>query len=545
MNVMVDPPFLRSGNAQKLDVLLPSLGVVGCRSVIERDALAQAKILVVGPDIEFRNYLSLFLSQYWSVAAANTGIQALDLIRQQRFDLVLTEAKIPDFEGTGFLHALHSLPVDRYCPVVMLIADPEEANEQLSSDFNPDDYLIKGFSPQFLRTRIEAHLRSALIQQAVEDNKAKDDFIAILGHELRNTLSPILSALQISRIRGDISQETVIVERQVGNLTRLVDDLLDVSRMVNGKMALRKETFEIAEAVAEGVEMVGPLLKLKRHSLYLDIPSKGLPIYGDRCRLAQVISNLLTNAGKYSEPGSRIDVLVKKQAQFLEIHVRDEGVGIAPNMLQRIFDLFVQQGQGTQARGGLGLGLAIVQRLVEMHGGTVTAKSEGQGKGAEFVVSLPLFLDHQQIDSAAQKASASDQIQENPMAQQKSRHVLIVDDAADAASLTAQLLEMNGFQVSVAHDAQSALDIVKQTEPDTCLLDIGLPGMNGYELAKRLRAQQDYGTRVRLVALTGYGQDSDRLQALAAGFDEHLVKPVNVDVLISVLANKPSEQKPD
>lgn len=527
MNPMVDPQVSARGNPKPFNVLFPVKDGKSS-TIVTREGLTKADILIVGHDISFREYLSNLLGQLWNVAVAINGLHALDMMRRRKFDLILSDARMPDMDGYHLVRKIRSLPAVRYCPIVLMIANPSDTETERDIDSRPDDYLIKGYAADYLITCVNAQLRLALGKQAAEENKAKDDFIAMLGHELRNSLSPIMSALQINRIRGETSQELGIVERQVGNLTRLVDDLLDVSRMVNGKMDLRKEVFEIALPIADSIEMVAPLLKLKRHSLYLDVPDTGLLVYGDRCRLAQVISNLLTNAGKYSEPGSRIDLSVKSDGDSVQMHVRDEGIGIAPHMLQRIFDLFVQQGQGVNSRGGLGLGLAIVHTLVSLHGGTVTAASEGSGKGAEFIVQLPLHR-------GALPGGTREVKQLPALAGDKSKDVLIVDDATDAAKLTAQLLEMNGFNVFIAHDGRSALKMIEHFKPDTCLLDIGLPGMDGYELARRLRSNPNLGSGVRLVALTGYGQDTDRQKALDAGFDEHLVKPVNLNLLMRVI----------
>ena len=369
------------------------------------------------------------------------------------------------------------------------------------------------------RAEIE-RLRSA----AESANRAKDEFLAMLGHELRNPLSPIKTALDVMRLRGVQSPEQAIIERQVVHLTRLVDDLLDVSRIAGGKISLHTEPLEIAEAALRAIEMASPILEQRNHRLEFRIPRTGLQMSADPERLAQVLSNLLTNAAKYSDPGSRITMIASRNRDRVRVSVKDEGIGIAPDMLNRIFDLFVQEPQSIdRSRGGLGLGLTIVRNLVKLHGGAVTARSEGLGKGSEFVLDFPVLDVESQVDS-------SRAVQPRPPADAAKR-VLVVDDNNDAAATLKLGLEAIGHIVVTAPDGPTALELARMFQPEVAFLDIGLPAMDGYELARRLRQVPGISPGLKLIAVTGYGLESDRQRTHAAGFSAHLVKPVSFDSL--------------
>ena len=381
------------------------------------------------------------------------------------------------------------------------------------------------------RARVQRE-RASLLAAAEAANRAKDEFLAMLGHELRNPLSPILTALQLMKLRGDDSslRERVVIERQVTHLTRLVDDLLDVSRIARGKVELKTEIIEITEIVARAIEVASPLLEQRTQTLAIDAPRTGLLVDGDPARLTQIVSNLLTNASKYTKPGGHIAVSVGADQFDAVIRVRDNGVGIAASVLPRVFDLFVQGGQLIdRAEGGLGLGLTIVRSLTERHGGTVSAFSDGPGKGSEFVVRLPLAQAHVATLTAASDAS-SGLTSEQPAG----LHVLIVDDNADAAEMLAYALGLDGHHTWVAHDGPQAIHLAVTARPTVAFLDIGLPVMDGYELASRLREIPGL-EGIRLVAVTGYGQDSDRQRSAEAGFHHHLVKPVDLDDVHAVL----------
>ena len=374
------------------------------------------------------------------------------------------------------------------------------------------------------------------LREAAESaNRAKDEFLAMLGHELRNPLSPILTALQLMKLRGSdgSERERTVIERQVSHLTRLVDDLLDVSRIARGKVELKEEIVELAEVVAKAIEMASPLLDQRTHTLDLNVPRRGLRVKGDSIRLSQIVSNLVTNAAKYTPPGGHITIRGTEERGEVVLRVRDTGMGIAPDVLPRVFDLFVQERQAIdRSQGGLGLGLTIVRNLVERHGGTVSAHSDGPGTGSEFVVRLPKAnvaqtFEERQAEPAGEPVSP-------PAA--GSLRILVVDDSVDGAEMLAAALSAKGYETRIAHDAPEALRVAADFRPEIAFLDIGLPVMDGYELAARLRGLPELNG-MRLIALTGYGQESDRKKTRDAGFQHHLVKPVNLDAIEEVLGD--------
>jgi signal transduction histidine kinase/ActR/RegA family two-component response regulator len=371
-------------------------------------------------------------------------------------------------------------------------------------------------------------------ERAESASRAKDEFLAILGHELRNPLAPIVTALDMIRFdppKG-FERELTIIDRQVTHLARLVDDLLDVSRIAQGKIELKRERIQLAEIVARAVEMTSPLLEQKRHHFNASVPDD-LFLMGDATRVAQVLANLIMNSAKYTAPGGRIDVVAARQEEQIEIRVRDDGIGMTSDMLPRIFNLFAQERQeADRAPGGLGLGLSIVRSLVTLHGGTVEAHSDGLGKGSELVVRLPaLKKEDEPAEALVVRPSRP------PPASGRAPRILVVDDNEDAAELLAYALSGRGYSTRIAHDGPQALVVAGDFSPDVAVLDIGLPVMDGYELAHRLRASPGV-RKVRLVALTGYGQAEDARRAREAGFEEHLVKPVDfkrLDALVTRL----------
>jgi signal transduction histidine kinase/DNA-binding response OmpR family regulator len=381
------------------------------------------------------------------------------------------------------------------------------------------------------RQQLEAQAGAlAAAREAAEvASRAKDEFLAILGHELRNPLAPILTALEVLRLRGVRSREQEIIHRQVTHLTRLVDDLLDVSRVTRGTIELRRERLELAAVVFRACELAAPLLDERRHVLDIDVPP-GLVVDGDPDRLSQVVVNLLTNAAKYSDPGSPIVVRGAAGAGAIELRIADEGVGIPPEMLTRVFQPFVQQPQTIErSRGGLGLGLTIVKTLVEKHGGSVAVSSAGRGLGSAFLITLPAANDQAAVAEPLDAAATT-----RPAA--RGQHVLVVDDNADALEMLSVVLAQLGYSVDAAPDGPSALAMAGRRFPAIALLDIGLPEMNGYELARRLRGEAPAGAPLRLIAVTGYGQGTDAARAAAAGFEAHLVKPVDAGRLERALS---------
>ena len=360
--------------------------------------------------------------------------------------------------------------------------------------------------------------------------QAKDEFLAMLGHELRNPLAAVQSAIIAARLDESRRERALdIAHRQGAQLRRLVDDLLDVSRVTQGKIALRKERLFLATVVERAVEATRTRIDERGHTLAVALPSE-IKVDADAGRLEQVLVNLIINAAKYTPPGGRIEVIAEALGEEIVLRVRDNGIGISAETLPHVFDLFAQADNSLdRAQGGLGIGLALVRRLVELHGGHVEARSAGCGQGAEFLVRLPVPRGPEPRRADADEVSAAE-----PQAAPRAR-VLLVEDNADVADALAMLLELLGHRVEVAHDGIAALEAMHRTRPDLMLVDIGLPGLDGFEVARRVRAAQGDSSML-LVALTGYGRDEDRERTRAAGFDYHLTKPVEVDEVEGLVA---------
>jgi PAS domain S-box-containing protein len=370
-----------------------------------------------------------------------------------------------------------------------------------------------------------------------EADRQKDEFLAMLAHELRNPLAPIHNAIRLLQTLGPDQKELVwargVVQRQVQHLSRLVDDLLDVSRINRGKITLKKEVVDLGEVIARAVETSLPLIEAKGHQLSVAMPPRKIYLVGDSVRLAQVISNLLNNAAKYTDQGGRIELLGQWDPNQVVLRVRDTGIGIPADMLPRVFDLFQQVNRSLdRSEGGLGIGLTLVRRLVELHRGTIEAHSAGPGMGSEFVVRLPI-----RPENVPQTPST---IRENvTRGQPAGRRVLVVDDNRDAAESLALLLRLKRHEVQVAYDGPEALEAARRHHPEVVVLDIGLPRMDGYEVARRLR-QEPGLEKTTLIALTGYGRDEDRRRSQEAGFDRHLTKPVDPLELMNLLTRAPN-----
>lgn len=366
-------------------------------------------------------------------------------------------------------------------------------------------------------------------EEAEQASRAKDEFLAILGHELRNPLSPILTAVQLMRLRGEVgsTREQNVIERQVTHLIHIVDDLLDISRVARGKIQLELRPLKLAGVLAKALEIVGPLCEERRHRVEVAMPDDEVWLQADETRLCQVFTNLLSNAAKYTASGGVIDLAVQRHGDRVKIRVRDNGSGIAPDLLPRIFDLFVQ-GTRTSDKAGLGIGLALVQNLVRLHGGTVTARSGGIGRGSEFVVELPrVELRPERQPTPEAECSLVHRVQMTP------RRILVVDDNEDAGSLLGEMLRSIGHDVVVAIDGPRALEATKHFRPEVAILDIGLPVMDGHELASALRDR--FGSSVRLLAVTGYGQEQDRERTTRSGFQAHFVKPVALQKVLAAI----------
>jgi PAS domain S-box-containing protein len=373
----------------------------------------------------------------------------------------------------------------------------------------------------------EKHAAEQLTRERIaaeQANRVKDEFLAMLGHELRNPLSPILTAVQLLKLRRVEAREVDVIERQAQHLTRLLEDLLDVSRITRGKITLNTEPVDVADVAAAAVEMASPVIDRGRHTLTTDIPAQGLTIVADPVRMAQVVANLLTNAAKYTPPGGRIALRAAREGGEVVLSVEDTGEGISAELLPCLFDMFVQSRQTlARSQGGLGLGLTIVKSLVTMHGGDVSAHSEGRGRGSTFVVRLPAVM----VTAKAREASVT-----AVATKTRPKRVLVVDDNCDFAEMLAEAVGALGYRTAIAHDGAEALKVAQEFVPHIALVDIGLPVMDGYELAGRLRGQRQDLT---LLAITGYGQESDWQRARDAGFREHLTKPVELASLYKLL----------
>ena len=383
------------------------------------------------------------------------------------------------------------------------------------------------------RKRLERELRKR-IEALDEADRQKDEFLAMLAHELRNPLAPMRNALHLLKMpdaEPPVAQHArAIMDRQLSHLVRLVDDLLDVSRIVRGKVELRRELTDLRTIVQRAVETAQPALDAHGHRLQAQLPDEPVWVHADVVRLAQAIANLLTNAAKYTGPAGNVSLLAGVQDNHAVVTVRDTGVGIPPDILPRVFDLFVQGDRSLErSEGGLGIGLTLVERLVELHEGRVSAYSAGPGQGSEFTVRLPLAPGPGRHEAVRRRETAERDPGEQP------RRVLVVDDNVDACESIALILGLGGYDAKCVHDGPSVLQTALDWRPHAIVLDIGLPGMSGYEVARQLRARAEF-QGVLLLAMTGYGQQADRNRAQDAGFDRHLTKPVDPQQLQDMLA---------
>ncbi|HEY7314918.1 MAG TPA: ATP-binding protein [Gemmataceae bacterium] len=366
--------------------------------------------------------------------------------------------------------------------------------------------------------------------ELAEANRRKDDFLAMLAHELRNPLAPVLNGLQILRLEQKVSpggQEAIgIIDRQARHLARLVDDLLDISRITTGKVSLRKERGKLHTVVNHAVETVRPLMESRKHQLSVSLPSEAVWLEADPARLTQVLANLLNNAAKYTEPGGHVQLSAEREGSEVIVRFRDTGIGILPEMLPRIFESFVQGDRSIdRTQGGLGIGLTLAKSLVEMHGGKIEAHSPGVGKGSEFIVRLPAVPEVKPLEPEA--------VEKRQATKTPPLRLLVVDDNPDTVESLAMLLRMYGHDVMTADSGPAGLEAALAHDRNAILLDIGLPSIDGYEVARRIRA---HTAKPVLIAMTGYGQPEDRQKSKEAGFDHHLTKPVDPDRLQDLLA---------
>ena len=637
---------------------------VGRQPMLDRQD--RPRILLADDNADMRDYLSRLLMEHWNVEAVGDGVEALEALRRNPPDLLLTDIMMPNLDGFELLRLVREDPELSHIPIIMLSARAGEESRVVGLNRGADDYLVKPFSARELTARVETQLVRtqlrnaehqlnqrlaevfhnapvglALLQgeqhrfdyvnieyqklvadremlgkpvreafpeleeqgffelldicyssgelyigrsvpmmltekdgrltehyvdfsyqptydrsgnvsgiavivfdvteiarakrEAEAASRAKDEFFAMLGHELRNPLAPIMTALHLMQLSGDesFSKERGIITRQARYLTRLIDDLLDVSRISRGDITLNNAPVNIFKIVDMAAETVRPLLDQRRHRLDVDIPDQGLQVQGDSVRLSQIVSNLLTNAARYTEPGGQIRVSARARDGQALIEVSDNGIGIHSSNLTSIFDMFIRGATDSEtSQGGLGLGLAIASSLAKQHGGSLTAFSDGLGQGSRFELVLPLLIEVRPALDGASKDQGSD----SPRPAQKliASRALIVDDNRDAADMLSSALTALGHTTQVAYDGPSALKLLESFSPNVALLDIGLPVMDGHELARRFRSDPRL-QELFMVALTGYSQEHDRDLALQAGFDVHLVKPVDIHRLDRML----------
>ena len=486
------------------------------------------RIILADDNADMRNYVSDWLGRLYDIEAVSDGQLALEAACREPPALIISDVMMPKLDGLGLLQALRADRKLREVPVILLSARAGEEARIEGLSTGADDYIVKPFTGRELLARVGALLELAYTRRQSEERRhreleealrQKDEFLAMLAHELRNPLAPIRNASELlsRKLPADAPLRTAvhIIERQVTHLTRLVDDLLDVSRITQGRIELRRRPISVAEIIARSLETVDPLIRHKRHKVSTAASRWDLYVNVDPERLVQCLANVLTNSAKYTEHGGLIHVETREAAGEVLISVTDNGVGIAADLLPSVFELFVQ-GERTldRSQGGLGIGLSIVKRLVEMHEGSVRITSEGERLGTTCELRLPL------IDG--QRATTPVVVSPDT----KSRRILVVDDNEDAANTLAMILKLEGHEVDTTYSGAEVLERIEKFRPEIVLLDIGLPNLDGYQVAERVRMQPDL-CDVQLVAMTGYGQDADRLRTREAGFAAHLVKPVD------------------
>jgi signal transduction histidine kinase len=481
---------------------------------------------------------------------AESASEALEQLLRNEIAVVLIDVCMPELDGFELASMIRAHP--RYQKTAIILVSAVLIN---------DVYRLKGYHagavdyvgvpvvPEILRAKVaifadlyrknrRLERMNEELEQRVEERTAalresdrrKDEFLAMLAHELRNPLAPVRNSLHIVRASADgaVRHNALdVMERQLGNLVRLVDDLLDVSRITTGKLELRASRVELADVLRYAVETAQQEINRKGHRLTVDIPASGIPVDGDGTRLTQVFANLLHNASKFTDRGGHITLSLQRTGSDVEISVRDTGEGIASEMLEQIFEMFAQADRSLERRhGGLGIGLTMAKRLVELHGGTISARSDGVGRGSTFLVRLPLAttLEMAAVPEISGKWPAIG-----------TRRVLVADDNPDSLESLALVLQLRGNEVRTASDGAAAVAAAELFRPDVILLDIGMPQLNGYDACRKIR-EQEWGRSSLLIALTGWGQNEDRERSREAGFDYHLVKPVDPDVLMRHLA---------
>jgi signal transduction histidine kinase len=514
------------------------------------------RLLIAEDNRELATYIGTLLQEVCQCQIVEDGEAALEQVRQHPLDLILADVMLPRRDGLSLCREVKGDPATARIPVVLLTALTHRKALLKGWEAGADEYLFKPFHPKELVTRVRAILAAAQerkqheedqrrIQQELERrveertaqlteaNCRKDEFLATLAHELRNPLAPIRNALELLKhADGDLTlmeQARSMMERQLAQMVRLIDDLLDISRITRGKLNLRKERVELAAVVQSAVEASRPLIEAQAHQCTITLPPAPIYLEADPIRLAQVFANLLTNAAKYTEKRGHIWLTAERLGGEVVMSIRDTGIGIAAEHLTHIFEMFSQVAPALErSHGGLGIGLALVRGLVELHGGKVEVRSAGLGQGSEFIVRLPV------VDKPVPTRREPNGNGEKSPAGPKCR-ILVVDDNRDAADSLALMLRLTGHEIEIAYDGLEAVQAAAAFRPDVVVLDIGLPKMNGYEAARHIR-EQPWGQGMALIALTGWGQEEDKRRALEVGFDHQLTKPVEAVALEKLLA---------
>jgi signal transduction histidine kinase len=502
-----------------------------------------------------------------TLITARSGREALDHLLRTDVAVVLVDVCMPELDGFELVRLIREHPRFQETPIIFVSAVHLTEFDRLKGyACGAVDYVSVPVVPEILRAKVSVFAdlfrktreleslnreleqrvaeRTAALEASTanlrnreealrEAGRRKDEFLATLAHEIRNPLAPIRTAVQLLALKelpeAQRTHARDVIERQVEHLVRLIDDLLDVARITRGAITLQRERLDLADVIARAVETAQPLIDARQHELAILLPEPPLSVVGDMTRLSQILGNLLNNAAKYTDGPGRIQVGVERDGDEAVIRVQDNGIGIAEDMLPKVFDLFTQSDRAMdRSSGGLGIGLALVRRLVEMHGGSVSGQSGGLGQGTEMVVRLPIGIEH--APSPSRQPTADDETAPSV----RSRRILIVDDNKDAANLMSLLVTLDGHDVRTAYDGQEAWDLASAFTPEVLLLDLGVPGLSGFEIARRVR-HSPWGRNVALIAVTGWGQEQDRRRTAEAGFDAHLVKPVAREDLLRAL----------
>lgn len=530
---------------------------------VERSTSAPVNILLVDDQPgRLLTYRAILEPLGERLVEAASGEQALKLLMEDEYAVILLDVNMPGLDGFETAHLIHQHPRFEKTPIIFVTAVNVTDMDRLRGyELGAVDYVMVPVIPEILRSKVvvlaelfrkrrelreanaalerekarelgllNASLRAAnaelaeLVERLRETDRRKDEFLATLAHELRNPLAPLLNAVNVRRMSGpDAAADPLqgLMERQLALLVRMIDDLLDVARITQGKLELRRAPTSLREVLDSAIETTHPLLRHGRHELRVELPEEALVLDGDAARLSQVFANLLNNAAKYSDAGSPIEVVARMDGAVAEVAVRDRGIGLGEEEARRIFELFVQANAGAdRAAGGLGIGLTLVRQLVGMHGGSVEARSAGRGEGSEFVVRLPLAPAGAVAPSPATPAASGPPAPEG----MRGLRALVLDDNRDAADTLSMMLDLLGLQVRTIYDPNQFEDAFAAFPADAVFLDVGMPGRSGYEVATALRATPA-GRDVLLIAVTGWGQPEDRRRTREAGFDRHLVKP--------------------